>query len=228
GTGSVKGAITLNSGAVLEPGDNGVGIFTDSSSVVINAGAVVEMEIDKKSFSSDKLRVIGTLTFGGKLIIKSINEQPFSIGDSFSLFEAFTYTGNFSTIEPETPGEGLLWDFSNTTGVLKVVADPSYLFTLPAKNFSVSVSNATCNGSNNGKITISASEAYDYKVVLNSDSKAFNLSSSSPLVISTLKSGNYTACITIPDKPGYEQCYDLIITQPDPLSVYAAVDQNKK
>jgi autotransporter-associated beta strand protein len=120
GTGSVKGAITVQDGGSIQPGSNGIGFLTDSTSVTFLPGAIAEMEINKGTATFDVLKVTAAVQFNGKLVIKKTDNTPFAGGDQFRLFEAGTYSGNFTAIEPAVPGEGMVWIFNATTGVLSV------------------------------------------------------------------------------------------------------------
>lgn len=120
GAGSVKGAITVQEGGTIQPGSNGIGILTDSTSVNFLSGAIAEMEIDKGAAIYDVLKVTGTVQFNGKLVIRKTDNSPFAGGDQFQLFQAGAYSGNFTAIEPAVPGEGMIWIFDPTTGTLTV------------------------------------------------------------------------------------------------------------
>lgn len=122
GTGYIKGIISLNSGATLEPGNNGIGTLTDSSSLTLPDGSVTAMELRKSPQSSDLIRVVGTLAYGGTLHITNIGTVNFAVGDSYKLFSATAYTGSFNSIIPATPGTNMVWDTSelNSTGTIKV------------------------------------------------------------------------------------------------------------
>lgn len=125
GTGFIKGAVTINTGGKLQPGSNGIGTFTDSTSVTLNSGAIADMEINKTTSTFDVLKVIGSVQYNGKLIVTKIDNADFVAGDNFKLFDATTYSGSFSSIEPAVPKAGLLWDVSQliTTGTLKIKLD---------------------------------------------------------------------------------------------------------
>src|SRR5262249_37361021 len=61
-----------------------------------------------------------------------------SIGDSFKLFDATTYSGAFASITPAIPGANMAWDTSQLTvsGTL-IVANPSSVNTNPTNITSV-------------------------------------------------------------------------------------------
>jgi hypothetical protein len=56
------------------------------------------------------------LTLNGTLYISNLGPELFAAGDSFKIFNSASCTGIFSSILPESPGSGLVWD---TTGLSK-------------------------------------------------------------------------------------------------------------
>ena len=100
---------------------------------------------------------------------------------------------------------------------------------LPNDNFMITVTGETCLNSNNGKITIVAQELYNYTVSLFSEDfieptgedfyQEYNFTND--VDIFNLLAGTYEMCITIEEWPNYESCYTIVITQPDPLEVFA-------
>jgi hypothetical protein len=81
------------------------------------------MELDQDNGTNDVLRSTGsTITYGGTLELVNLN-SPLANGASFKLFNASSYLGSFSSINPPTPGPGQTWDISalGTTGTIKVV-----------------------------------------------------------------------------------------------------------
>ncbi|WP_442794583.1 rhamnogalacturonan lyase family protein [Pelobium manganitolerans] len=224
GTGTIKGALTIADGGILELGSDGIGTLTDSSSVTLATGAITEVEINKPGFKNDKLMVLGNLAYGGILKVANAANNTFADGDSFKIFEANSFSGDFDSIQPESPGAGLKWVFSASTGVLSVEGGAPIV--LPDKNFTVFTTDETCNISNNGKITISAKANFTYQASL--ATKNYSFSNASPLVIENLVAGNYTLVITIPGQDKFEQQYQLTINEPKPLSVFAMVDKKSK
>lgn len=125
GTGFIKGAISVNTGGMLQPGSNGTGTLTDSTSVMLATGTVTEMEVNKTASAFDILKVTGNIQFNGKLVVNKMDDADFVAGDNFKLFDATSYSGTFSSIEPAVPKAGLLWDVSqlSTTGTLRIKLD---------------------------------------------------------------------------------------------------------
>ncbi|KOS05995.1 hypothetical protein AM493_08060 [Flavobacterium akiainvivens] len=97
------------------------------------------------------------------------------------------------------------------------------LFTLPGNNFAIQTTGETCRSSNNGSIAITAAANHNYVATLtgpNGNQTAnFNTTSS----FSNLSAGNYELCFTLPEAPAYEQCFDLVVTEPTDLAVLSRI-----
>jgi hypothetical protein len=88
--------------------------------------------------ANDMVAGIGTLTYGGTLVVSNVGVAPLTNGASLKLFDASSYTGSFANISPAQPGPSLFWDTSGLTvnGTLKVVAAAFQGLTLlPDGNF---------------------------------------------------------------------------------------------
>lgn len=104
------------------------------------------------------------------------------------------------------------------------------VFELPANNFTIIATSASCNGGDNGSIKIGAlNTAYSYNVsvVGLSNSESVILSSSNQFTqdIVGLGTGVYKVCITIDGKDNYEQCFRVNIEGPTPLDTYSSIDR---
>ena len=105
------------------------------------------------------------------------------------------------------------------------------LFTLAANNYSVKSVSASCIGSNNGKIEVSAADtSYTYQVNISGVDTTYSLSAdnSHSLVIEDLEVGVYTINFTIDSQEGYIQSFETTITEPAPLQGKAQVDYFSK
>lgn len=101
---------------------------------------------------------------------------------------------------------------------------------MPNDNFNISITGETCLNSNNGKITITAQENYSYTVTLFSEDiiettgedfyQEYNFTND--VDIFNLLAATYDMCITIEEWPDYESCYTIVITEPNPLEVFAS------
>lgn len=106
------------------------------------------------------------------------------------------------------------------------------LLTLPANNFKMQTFSETCRNSNNGKIIITAvNTSYTYNLSLTQNGTVINTSLfTDKFEMGNLSSGVYTACVTIDGKPesDFKRCFDLVITEPVDLAVFAKIDNKEK
>ena len=101
-------------------------------------------------------------------------------------------------------------------------------FLLPADNFKLSITSATCDGSIDGSVGIIAQQMEDYTATITGN----GLNTAYPFTTSTninnLAAGTYSVCMTVAGQSAYQQCFSVVIAQPAPLSVYSTVDAGNK
>ena len=117
----------------------------------------------------------------------------------------------------DTDGDGIL-DFENI------------VFNLPQNNFSISVESLSCIGENDGSISITVEdEDLNYTLRVNGDNPVdLNSSQGYQQTLSNLSPGIYQLCFTVEGESGYNQCFDINITEPAPLSASAKVNKSRK
>ncbi len=93
------------------------------------------------------------------------------------------------------------------------------VFTLPTSNFQLLTIGESCISSNNGSITIEATETLNYSVILAGNGVNETLNFTDTASFSSLSSGDYSACITVEGQADYEVCFNIIIVEPEDLSV---------
>lgn len=124
GTGSFTGALILDAGATLNPG-NSPGLMTIGSGSVLNGNLNFEIGGLTRGIEYDAINIDGdgNLTFGGTLNLSLINDFAPSSGDTFDLFNYTAATGTFDTVNLGSLSSGLAWDTSAlyTTGTLSVI-----------------------------------------------------------------------------------------------------------
>ncbi|MBB6238956.1 hypothetical protein HDC90_003603 [Pedobacter sp. AK013] len=101
------------------------------------------------------------------------------------------------------------------------------IFSLPANNFSLKITGESCRISNDGAISIASAKELNYTVTLRgpvNNTYTFN----NKLDIRNLVAGTYNLCITLASEPTFNQCYDLVITEPKDLAVYSTVGNDGK
>ena len=148
GTGTIYANVNVFAGGTVAPGD-GIGTLTVNGNLTNNG--TLAMQLDKDANSSDQVLGLNTLVYGGTLALTNV-AGTLAPGDSFKLFTATTYVGNFASVSPATPGNGLAWDLSGlTNGIVGVVAGASTPpgisgVRLSGANLIISGSNGTPNG----------------------------------------------------------------------------------
>ncbi len=99
------------------------------------------------------------------------------------------------------------------------------IFSLPANNFKLKITGESCRTSNDGLISIAASKVLNYTATLSGPvSNAYSFTEN--LDIKGLVAGTYNLCIKVAGESEFNQCYDLVITEPKDLSVYSSVESN--
>jgi Secretion system C-terminal sorting domain len=98
------------------------------------------------------------------------------------------------------------------------------IFKLPATNFKLTNHGATCRGSVDGVIVITAQQNLNYTATVTNNNNVigtypFTLSA----IVPNLAAGSYNVCLTVAGKPDYQQCFTAVITQPKDLDLYSAV-----
>src|SRR5215471_3068999 len=81
--------------------------------LTFGAGSRGIFEVDLGAGTNDQVVGIGTLTYGGSLVISNLGTQVFTNGVVLKLFDAASYVPGAITIQPPSPGSGLMWDASN-------------------------------------------------------------------------------------------------------------------
>lgn len=123
GRGSINAPVTLPAGATIAPGSS-IGKLTVNAMTTLQSGSFTRMELDKAAGTNDQLNVVGSLIYGGTLVVTNLGGQLWA-GDSFKLFNASGYFGVFSaTSFPQLPN-GFNWQWSPATGTLSVTSSVS-------------------------------------------------------------------------------------------------------
>jgi autotransporter-associated beta strand protein len=139
GTGTISGPVNVNAGGTLSPGTP-LGTLTINNTLSL-AGST-SIAVNKTLATSSQVAGLTGATYGGTLVVSNLSGTLVS-GDSFQVFPATTFSGNFSSISP-APGSGLSWKFNPTNGILSVVTGG--IPTTPTNiTFSVSGGNMTLN-----------------------------------------------------------------------------------
>ncbi len=101
------------------------------------------------------------------------------------------------------------------------------IFSLPANNFRILTNGESCISSNNGSIIVEVVEALNYTATLTGTGTPIENTFTDTTTFADLEAGSYQVCITVDGEAGYENCFDLIISEPEPLSVASKVSSLK-
>jgi autotransporter-associated beta strand protein len=206
GTGSLTGKVTLVGAASLHAGDSIVNnlTLTLKGGLALNTQSEVDIPLVKTSATTRKANKIavtgGTTTLSGTLnlnmdgITSAIAKDDYF--DIFS-FTGSTVTGTFTTISPDIPDVGLIWDTSNlyTTGRI-YVREEGYV-ALPLVTLSDTRVYPTVT---TGKITVEMPSGVHADIVLyNASGKLtsfFSTESNGTLDVSSYPNGIYFLKLT--------------------------------
>jgi hypothetical protein len=98
------------------------------------------------------------------------------------------------------------------------------VFTLPDDNFKVAVTAASCKGSNNGSISITAVQPLKYSAVVSGGDVNGTYPFTTTQKIDNLRAGTYNVCITVEGHDDYKQCFSVVVKEPKDLSLLSTVD----
>ena len=150
GTGMISGPVTIESGATVAPGGS-PGTLTISNSLTLQAGSKTLVDINASTLAHDLISGISTAAYGGTLVVNNLAGTP-ALGQTFTLFNASTSTGDFAAISPQLTG-ALRWKFTAATGTLSVVSTNSQprfssAIAWPAASVLLSVTNGVPGATN--------------------------------------------------------------------------------
>ena len=98
---------------------------------------------------------------------------------------------------------------------------------LPNDNFTVKVNSATCNGMQNGSITVSSNEqTLAYTVAINTTNVTLDSAAGYTKTIENLAAGVYNVCFSTPAIPNYSQCFEVKIEEPEKIVINSFVSKN--
>lgn len=105
------------------------------------------------------------------------------------------------------------------------------IYNLASTNFKLQVESASCIGKKTGKISSTITNTnYAYQVTVTGVNSYSNTQTvpvgTGSWSITGLEKGKYTICFAISSEPNQKQCFDIEVTEPEPLSVYAKVNNS--
>lgn len=113
---------------------------------------------------------------------------------------------------------------SNYNAAASVTQDLTVSYVLPANNYRVRATDVTCKGSNNGAISITATQNLNYTATITGNNKTTPYPFNTTLTVNDLPAGSYTITISIAGQTGYSsQPFNVVIKEPKDLAVYATM-----
>jgi autotransporter-associated beta strand protein len=111
GTGTIGGPVTVN--GTLSPGTASIGALAIANALTLNGTASLRISKTGSSLASDRVIGLSGVSYGGALVVTNIGGGTLATGDTFMLFSAGGYSGNFSSITLPALNAGLQWSLSN-------------------------------------------------------------------------------------------------------------------
>ncbi len=134
------------------------------------------------------------------------------------------FTGETPFEDEDNDGVSDAYDLCPATPDNTVVdSDGCTAFSLPSTNFRILTTSESCASSNNGSIQIEVVETLNYTAVLTGVGVNREITFNETALFQDLSSGSYTVCITVEGQVDYEICFDVIISEPEDLSVSSVV-----
>jgi len=128
--------------------------------------------------------------------------------------------------QKDTDGDGVTDDVDQCPSTSKdddVDVFGCTVIILPPDNFEVTVTSNSCLGSNDGSVSISAKDtSYTYVANINGVDYGLNSNDGYSTSIDNLGVGTYSVCFTIDGQNTFNQCYSVVLSQPEALSIVGA------
>lgn len=206
--------------------NNDIDVIFDDDGSDLSCGSnpaisgVIVPEQELASFKGESILGLWTLT-----VIDSYDLDGGSINE-FSM-EIFV-NGNFKS---DQDGDGVLDGDDQCPGTptgTKVDVTGCPLFSLPATNYTVRSQGESCRDNEDGLLEITTEESLNYTATLTGNGTNLSTSFTAETVFEGLSGGTYQLCFTVEGESGYEQCFEVIVDEPQPLSVLSKADTENK
>ncbi len=142
GPGVILGPVTITGTGTLAPGGTTNTTLTISNSLTL--ANIVSMKVNKAGtmLTSDLITGISTLNYGGALVVTATGDA-LTNGDSFTLFDASSYTNAFFAYNLPALAAGLTWDTTQLTNgkiaVIFGISKPAFPYLDPTQTPDVRV-----------------------------------------------------------------------------------------
>ena len=199
--------------------DNIAASFNDSGSIVTCSASVPTLSGTIKP--QQQLQALNGEPIKGiwKLKVDDANDED---GGSINSFKIdLCINGDFDL---DTDKDGVLDsedNCPNTPMGAKVDVNGCEIFNLPINNYQIKLTDESCINSNNGNISIEATQNYNYTATLTGNGVDTSNTFKTTTEFTNLSSGTYKLCFTTDASTSYKQCYEVNINEPLPLSVFS-------
>lgn len=127
GSGAINGPVSVQVGGTLAPGANAIGTLSINNSLNLAGSVVIELAKTGTTLSSDQIIGVSLCNYGGSLFVTNIGDiraGTLAAGETFKLFAASNYAGDFASLTLPPLDAGLVWDTSNLNvdGSITVIA----------------------------------------------------------------------------------------------------------
>lgn len=211
-------------------------LSSTSISAVVGAGATGSVSITTQNGTA----TLAGFTFIPPPVITAAGPTSFYIGGSVALTTGlgtgYTYqwlrngvniTGATSaSYTASQSGAYTVMVTINGSSQTSAAVNVSAAFTLPASNFKIAATSATCKGSANGSITVTAVQNLNYTATVTVNGIPATYPFTTTLTIPNLAAGTYNICFTIAGQADYQQCFNAVVAEPKDLALYSAVIKN--
>lgn len=99
-------------------------------------------------------------------------------------------------------------------------------FALPADNFTISATSASCRGINDGSISLTAKNSMNYTAILTLAGIKTEKVFTDKVSFDQLAAGTYELCLQVSGEKDFKQCFTLVVTEPEKLSVFSMLSEN--
>jgi subtilisin-like proprotein convertase family protein len=113
---------------------------------------------------------------------------------------------------------------------LEVDVNGCAIYRLPKDNFLVEIQSESCRNNNDGVINITAKEVVDYSITVVGNGTNVADDFTTTYSLASLPAGTFQVCIVgVSDSITYEEyCFEVVVTEPEPLSVYSKISIDGK
>jgi len=166
-----------------------------------------------------------------------LNNRPREIAEANNPIELkpgafilFSDAPSLSTVDPnDLDGDGVpnANDLCPDTEIgVTVDVDGCEVFSLPPSNFQILTQGSSCPGTDNASISVATIESLEYTVNLSNGQGVDidDLFSGTQWFIESLEPGTYELCLGVNGQADYLRCFELVLTEPEPLGVSSRLD----